>query len=128
MKNFNQFVNESIRDKMSPKSEEDILKSLKGLSTHQKLMLGCKNDSVLAVKLVMEEDEQKKDEEDESIIHIDDEWPLRKACKEGSLEVVKFLLDNGADVHACDDDAFWVARGNRPLIKLLNSYKYKKKN
>jgi len=30
MKTFNQFINESVRDKMTPKSKEDILQSLPG--------------------------------------------------------------------------------------------------
>jgi hypothetical protein len=109
-------LSEGIRDKMTPKSDDDILKSLKGLSPHQKLILGCKNDSIIAVKQAMEETD------DEDLIHMDGEWPLRLAIKNNSYNVVKYLLDNGSDVHALDDDGFWLARGNREMLKLLKQY------
>ena len=37
MKNYNKFINESLRDKMIPKSEEDISKTLSGLEPDEML-------------------------------------------------------------------------------------------
>lgn len=38
-------------------------------------------------------------------IHVDHEWPLREAIKNHHVEVIKLLVDAGADIHANDDQA-----------------------
>jgi hypothetical protein len=35
-------------------------------------------------------------------LHLYDEYALQMACKNGHLEVVECLLENGADLHAVD--------------------------
>jgi len=46
---------------------------------------------------------------------------LIKMCKAGNLDMAKLLLDNGADVHARDDDALRYAslNGHTDIVKLL---------
>jgi hypothetical protein len=50
---------------------------------------------------------------------------LVTASREGCLEVVRLLLENGADVHAYDDEALrWASEnGNLKVVALLESYK-----
>ena len=43
MKKFNEFVNEGLTDKMKPKSEEEIEKSLDNLSPYEKIEKIFKN-------------------------------------------------------------------------------------
>ena len=42
-------------------------------------------------------------------IHVDDDVPLKRACQNGHHEIVRYLLDHGADVHAKDDRALIIA-------------------
>lgn len=42
-------------------------------------------------------------------IHCWDDSPLRNASYRGHLEVVKFLIENGANIHACDDQSLITA-------------------
>ena len=48
-------------------------------------------------------------------IHANDEYDLRRAAANGRLEVVKYLVDNGADIHANDDGALRWAAENGRL-------------
>jgi len=43
-------------------------------------------------------------------IHMNDDQPLRNACKLGHLELVKYLVESGANIHAVDE------KGNTPLF------------
>lgn len=45
----------------------------------------------------------------EAVIHHDDDFLLRKATNQGSRDLVRHLLDHGADVHARNDEALWTA-------------------
>jgi ankyrin repeat protein len=42
-------------------------------------------------------------------IHARNDWALRAASIRGHLEVVKYLVNKGADIHAENDDALYVA-------------------
>jgi ankyrin repeat protein len=44
-------------------------------------------------------------------IHADDNLALRHAAMNGHLDVVRFLVENGADIHTCDDWAIQWAAG-----------------
>ena len=55
MKNYNQFIKESLRDKMSPISDEDILKSLDKLSTWNRV-IQVKNNNLDDKYLPSDED------------------------------------------------------------------------
>ncbi len=48
-------------------------------------------------------------------IHENHEFLLRWAARYGQNRTVEYLLDHGADVHAVNDDALFVAIGNRYL-------------
>ena len=45
-------------------------------------------------------------------IHANDDCALRWAAEHGRLEVVKYLIDNGADIHARGDRALNFATKN----------------
>ena len=42
-------------------------------------------------------------------IHAQDDYALRSATENHHLEIVKFLLEKGANIHAQDDDALILA-------------------
>jgi ankyrin repeat protein len=48
-------------------------------------------------------------------IHAINDRPLRSASKHGYLEIVKYLVENGANIHAKDDEALTLASYNGRL-------------
>lgn len=48
-------------------------------------------------------------------IHIGDDFPLREASRRGSVETVKVLLEYGANIHALNDHALVSAAENNHL-------------
>ena len=54
-------------------------------------------------------------------IHFNHDCILRIAAEMGLLQIVEYLLDNGADIHALDDSALDVAcwRNNLEMAKFL---------
>lgn len=52
---------------------------------------------------------------------MDIDWALVMEAEKGSTDTVKILLDAGADVHACGDEAILVAaeNGNFDTVKML---------
>lgn len=88
---FTNKTNESIRDKMTPKSDEEIKKAAEHLLPDQLIDMGSKNGYLWAVKKGIDEGGN---------IHINDNLPLRLACAFGYMDIVKLLLDSGADIHA----------------------------
>jgi ankyrin repeat protein len=144
MKTYKQF--ESIRDKMTPKSEEDIKKYVMSKDPYRKLMDGAREDVLWLVEyainnganvlkwkndaLVIAADNGHTDIikfllDNGADIHHNEDWALRSASRAGYSETVKFLLDNGADVHAYVDQALsWAcALGNDvETVKILLDY------
>jgi hypothetical protein len=57
-------------------------------------------------------------------VGIDFDYELLRACENGYLDVVKYCIENGADVHVEDDHALiWSAyRGNLEVVKCLVEY------
>lgn len=64
-----------------------------------------------------------KSKEEGLDIHMDDYAAFRKAAERGSIEVVKYLLDNGADIHIYQDvaliDAATSIRRSLETVKYL---------
>jgi len=105
-------INESVRDKMIPKSKEDIDKTLKDYSPNKILELGYRNKMWDLVKRGIEEGAN---------IHINGDSSIRVACFNGELELVKYLVDKGADIHIHEEDCLVKAcySGNVELVKYL---------
>jgi hypothetical protein len=84
------FFNESIRDLMTPKSEEEILKSLEKLSPDKILDVALKHNLPSVAKLAID----KAKEHHERIINA---WHLKTALYHKQKEMVKLLVDKGVD-------------------------------
>jgi len=82
--------NESLRDKMVGKSDNDILKNSEKLSPSKKLLSGCIHGVLQLVKQSIKEGAD---------IHSNNEMPLRLSIENGHIIIVKYLIDNGADVN-----------------------------
>jgi ankyrin repeat protein len=102
MKTFKEFINEGVRDLMTPKSDEEIKKSSKGLSPFMKLKNGCNYNMLWLVKDAVEELKFTNNETSKNKLH----YAMLSACNKGYLDIVKYLYYNGAD------------------ISLINSYLY----
>jgi len=61
--------------------------------------------------------------------HINNEWVLRRASRNGHLEVVKYLISKGADIHAWYDAPIRSAKryGHKEIITLLTNLTLKEK-
>ena len=142
--------NESIRDKMTPRSEQEVEDAIGDCAPNAKLEAAVSNGVLFVVKKAIEEGADIK--------KIDDNF-FNKACQQGYTDVIKFLIDNGfyfhyhqefalrssvwsnridvvrllleegADVHADDENALGAALENYmiqdtsiDMIKLLLDY------
>ena len=88
---FNKF-NESVKDHLKPKSEEEIEKGLGKLTPYELLILGITEDYFEGVQKAL-------DLGVELDRNLGRGFPLIKAVECFNLEALKFLLDNGADVN-----------------------------
>jgi len=140
MRTFNQFINEGIRDKMLPKSEEDIRKELdkspdsykklekifkykielytdkeiksmlKALNPNEKYRLGINNNLLWLVQEAI----------DDGVEIVDDE-DLVVACTHKNIELIELLLNNGGDVTVYVlEQAIHI--GNIDIVNLLLEY------
>jgi hypothetical protein len=48
-------------------------------------------------------------------VHVLDDMPLRRAAASGYIEIIKYLIENGANIHAQDDEALKWLVGGGPL-------------
>lgn len=95
-------LNESLRDKMLPKSKDDIDYLLKnqlkdvtpGKETMAKFLLGCENGLLWLVEESLSEGAD---------INYQDGYFLVIAAHSGSVEVVKYLLDKGITTRYIED-------------------------
>ncbi|MEK0348145.1 MAG: ankyrin repeat domain-containing protein [Nitrosopumilus sp.] len=109
------FIHETLGDILKPKSEEDIISSMKDLDRNILFIKSIKNRFLLGVKMALERGAN---------IHLGDNDALRSASLEGHYDLVKLLLDSGADVHANNDQALQQASANDhyDVIELLKKY------
>lgn len=121
-------VNESIRDFLKPKSEEDIEKELEKLSPTEKLFKGCKYNLVWLVKQALDSDLElsKGRNDDDSRLHD----AIDAVCMNGNIDILKlFLKDNRFDPTHHDNSPIFIAfaDGNKEIVKiLLNDDRVKK--
>ena len=116
MKYLNTYIeqcNESIRDFLKPKSEQDILKSLENLSDEQKFKKSCRYGIISVVKNMI------SNGLDPSCW---DNYGIRIASNNGHLDVVKVLLkDERVDPSEYDNIAirFTSENGHLDVVKEL---------
>jgi len=84
MKTFKQY-NESVRDLMKPKSEEEILNVLSGMSDWKQFKTACTNGFLWLVKKVLIEDLEKQH------IHEYIQLGIKIALRHDQQEVADFL-------------------------------------
>jgi hypothetical protein len=110
---YTQFINESLRDHMISKSEEDILKSLSKLDTHDKFLAAIEYGVIDVVKKIIEEG--KVD------LHESNERALELALYYDHDDIIEYLLDLGADPNAQDGRLmrYPINRNNLKQIEML---------
>lgn len=91
-------MDEGIRDMMTPKSEEEIRKSLEVKPPKSKISFGTANDIPWLVMQGIEEDKNIN-------VRDEDNYLLIWACEKGHIPLVKLLIERGADLHDQDDRA-----------------------
>ena len=142
--NYNNFINEGIKDYLKPKSEEQILIELGDASPDRKLRLGCQKNLRWLVEKGLEEGGNPAAGENRLIIwasengHIDlvkkllkDERvdpsgrqneAITEASRNGHIEIVKLLLDDDR-VDPSDFNSFSLIyaceNGHIEIVKLL---------
>ncbi len=99
IKTYKEYLNESVRDLMKPKSEEDIKKSVAKLSPQKKLLVGIENDMLWLIKDVVENDKSILSK----LLELDSsedvyEFPLVYAISEGRTEIAKYILDSISNI------------------------------
>jgi hypothetical protein len=88
--------NESLRDLMTPKSEEEILKSLKGLSNSELLQKSIENEFVKGVELAFQNE----------LKGLDINFIKDKIFEIKNKEIVKLLLDKV--INELNDDQIYI--------------------
>ena len=119
---YNKF-NESLKDYLKPKSEEEINKSIEIVNKNVKekdlpmanMITGCENGLISLVQNAIDNGVD---------IHFKDEIFLQMACYNNHIDIVKLLLDLGADPDVSDGYPYQisVARGSREVALLLAQY------
>ena len=116
-----ELLNESVRDKMTPKSEEEINKSLSHLEPNDRLIKGS-IEGVLGLVKGAIEDGANVNFNNNNMGHA---WtPLFYASLNNHEEVVKYLLSKGAGV-TIDTMKYTKQRGLYNIVNLLIPYEFK---
>lgn len=121
-------LDESIRSKMTPKSEEEILKSVDKLKPNEKLLLGCQQGILWLVKDAIKQganynhylpiSQASKEGHIDIVeyllnkgvdISIKDNAPIKHAIYENEIEIINYLLDNGVDINLEEGKLFYIA-------------------
>jgi len=116
-------VNESVRDKMTPKSEDDLKTSTKDFPPKKKMDYGVNHGVVHLVKTAIEEgvDVNTKDSYKKTPLI----WVTSKSfTSPDDIEIVKVLLEKGADVNHKDSFGmtalmFASHKGDFEVVELL---------
>lgn len=98
--------NESLRDKMTPKSPDDIKRDLMKLSPEDKIVKGTHHNNKDLIIMGVEEGG-------------DMEVALRWACQKGDTEMVTTLLDKGVDPNTYLALGTAVEWGRIDIVKIL---------
>jgi len=106
-------ANESLIDKMKPKSEEDIIKSLSKLDSHDRFMYAIEYGVLDVVKELIEE--RKVD------LHESNERALEIAIFYNHDDIIEYLLNKGANPNADKGRLMRhpINRNNMKQIKML---------
>ena len=97
----NQYINESVRDKMTPKSEEDIKKSLKSLGPYDKMYKAIEFGILSIVKEIIE-DGIDLTKNAGGGTPVGDSF-VDNAVRYGKLDILEYLLNNGCDLDDSED-------------------------
>lgn len=144
IKKFSDFTNESVRDRMTPKSDEEILDVLSQIPIYDRIVKECELGLLDLVKKDVESGEEvglnrfvnrpinaavnagHYDVVEYLIsmgsdVHRDEDHLLRQACHYGYTDIVRLLLDNGADIHSIRDYSLQTAsqNGHIDTVKFL---------
>jgi len=101
-------TNESIRDQMKPKSKEDIIKIISKLDPDTRLVMGCRHGLLDVIKNALKAGAN---------IHYLNGHPIRVACQEKNLEIIKYLLEHGAETN--DISINWVISLDDPITAVI---------
>ena len=106
---------ESLLNKISGPSEEEVWDKIKKLNPEDMMVKSINVDLLKGVKLAINNGID---------IHIQNEAYLRHACEKGSYNVVKYLLEQGADVNILDEEPLRKAvyTNSADVVKLLLEY------
>ena len=102
---------ESVRDMMTPKSEEEIKENIKKLNPNKKLMLGIENGLIWVVKEATEEGGKNILHSDLEIEPSEDAYvsPLVYAIEMDRTEIAEYLIDSGYDTTSDNNKAIKTA-------------------
>ena len=93
-KGLRKTINESIRDMMKPKTEEELLQSSDKLTKYDLLEMACLTGYESLLLRAIERGVN---------IRLDEDRPIRIACSKGHLNIVKILIDKGANVSTMNE-------------------------
>ena len=110
------FVYEALSDVLKPRPEEEVLQQIKNRAPNEVLVDAARVGAVKIVRWALEHGADVHGN-----VHADGDKALRIAVLYGHIEVVKVLLEAGADVHAYNDKAlrFAAERGHVEVVKVL---------
>lgn len=120
---FDKYINESVRDKMTPKSEDDIIKALQGLDQYQRMYKAIEHGILSLVEQIIENGIDLKK-------NVGGGTPagdsfVDNAVQYGKLDILKYLLDNGCDLDNSEDHQLGISieKGYYDIAKfLVNEY------
>jgi len=121
-------VRESIYEAikhLKPRSEEELKFAFKDMSPRDKLITGAKEGLIWLVQNALDAGAD---------VHTDNDTALRIASYNGYTEIVKLLLDAGANPFAnsvlTHDAFYWAGQSSYPekheILELLKQYKKEK--